>query len=112
MTDEKGTIVKVNGEAVSEFDADTKLDKVTSTANKQRLYGINPDGTQTVKNIGGSGYDIPVRDVSGHISVPVTPKSDGHAASKQYVDGKIGDIQSALEELHTYAQSLIGGVAE
>lgn len=57
MTDEKGTIVKVNGEAVSEFDADTKADI-------------------------------------------------------QYVDNKIGDIQSALEELHTYAQSLIGGCEE
>lgn len=30
-------------------------------------------------------------------------------ATKEYVDEKIGDIDSALEELHNYAQALIGG---
>ena len=29
--------------------------------------------------------------------------------TKAYVDGKIGDIDAALDELHNYAQSLIGG---
>lgn len=29
--------------------------------------------------------------------------------TKEYVDEKIGDIDSALEELHNYAQALIGG---
>ena len=28
---------------------------------------------------------------------------------KDYVDGKIGDIDTALDELHSYAQSLISG---
>ena len=31
--------------------------------------------------------------------------------TKKYVDEKIGDIDNALEELHTYAQALIGGEA-
>jgi hypothetical protein len=29
--------------------------------------------------------------------------------TKGYVDEKIGDIDEALEELHNYAQALIGG---
>ena len=33
----------------------------------------------------------------------------GDAATKGYVDEKIGDIDTALEELHNYAQALIGG---
>ena len=28
---------------------------------------------------------------------------------KEYVDGKIGDISLALDELHNYAQAIIGG---
>lgn len=33
-------------------------------------------------------------------------------ATTNYVDSKIGDIDTALDELHTYAQNLIGGVTE
>ena len=30
---------------------------------------------------------------------------------KEYVDEKIGDVETALDELHAYAQSLVGGNA-
>jgi hypothetical protein len=109
--DEKGTIVKVNGESMSEFDADTKLDKITSTGGR-RVYGIEPDGTQATYAVGDGTGNIARRTTGGNLNVPEEPLQGTHAASKKYVDDQLGDIQSALEELHTYAQSLIGGGAE
>ena len=28
---------------------------------------------------------------------------------KEYIDEQLGDVETALDELHTYAQSLVGG---
>ena len=119
--DEKGTIVKVNGESVSEFDADTKLDKMTNTSSKIRLYAVSKEGEQVVVFVGVLKDEVVTRADKGNIILP--PKSSAGAMEdsryaaplwyvKQYVDDKIGDIQSALGELHTYAQTLIGGGAE
>lgn len=41
-----------------------------------------------------------------------TPKGKKQAANKEYVDGLVGDINTALDELHAYAQSLVGGGVE
>lgn len=37
------------------------------------------------------------------------PINNTDAANKQYVDGLVGDISTALDELHTYAQALVSG---
>lgn len=113
-----GTIVKVNGEAVSEFDADSKLDaKASPYSGVKSAYYCNADGSQGLVQIGGAVGQIPQRTTNGHITLPTTGfNSSAYAVPKKYVDdtitSRIGDIQSALEELHTYAQSLIGGGAE
>ncbi len=60
---------------------------------------------------GATSWSVPCRDDSGCIKT-ATPIADLDAANKKYVDDAIGDISSALDELHTYAQSLIGGNAE
>lgn len=39
------------------------------------------------------------------------PINNTDAANKQYVDGLVGDISTALDELHTYAQALVNGGA-
>ena len=90
-----GATITVGGQVVSNFDADTKLDKVTSVASKQRLYCINTDGTQTTKSIGDSGYDIPVRDASGRIPLPLLPTynlNDNSAIPKKYVDDLVKSL--------------------
>ena len=106
--------VKVNGEVVAEFDADTKLDKVTSKANVTRVYSINEDGSQgTIEADQEAKGDSIVRRNNGHIALPSDMESyidDFCAVPKKYVDENIGDIQSALDNLHEYAQSLVGGV--
>ena len=38
-----------------------------------------------------------------------TPTETLHCANKQYVDDIVGNIESALDELHNYAQALISG---
>lgn len=49
-------------------------------------------------------------DVVGSIIKSVSdPKDDTDAANKGYVDGLVGDIEVAIDELHNYAQSLVGG---
>lgn len=53
------------------------------------------------------------KDLTTHIS-DTNPTNDGavtECAVKEYVDGKIGDISSALDELHAYAETLKGGDA-
>ncbi len=51
---------------------------------------------------------IPIRDDNGNLFTG-EPKNDVDCANKAYVDTLIGDIDSALTELHNYAQALIGG---
>lgn len=107
-----GTTVKVSGEAVSEFDADTKLDKLISEIGNS-VYISKADGSTMLMRLGTNAGQIPSRTTGGHIVLPTTGLIyDYIAVPKKYVDDKIGDIQSALEELHTYAQSLIGGNEE
>lgn len=40
-----------------------------------------------------------------------TPTEDNDAATKKYVDDLVGSVESILTELHTYAQTKIGGEA-
>ena len=39
----------------------------------------------------------------------LAPTTDLECANKKYVDDLTGDIGSALDELHNYAQAIIGG---
>lgn len=83
-----GTNVTVNNQPVGTFNADSKLDKVTSTDNSHRVYIVKGDGTQSVVKYGQSAgpYSIIARDVDSQIVVPETPTADTNATSKSYVD--------------------------
>ena len=54
-----------------------------------------------------AGY-IVSRDGKGNLWTG-NPIDDQDCANKKYVDDIVGDIDSALTELHNYAQALIGG---
>ena len=66
-----------------------------------------------VENVVTDAY----RDLRGHLSMHTDSTDNPHhvtaeqvgAYTKQEVDVKIGDISSALDELHAYAQSVISG---
>lgn len=88
-----GSTILVNGAIVNEFNADTKLDKVTTThsSKKLRLYAVNSDGSQTVIDASPirNGHEIPRYTGGGQLDVS-TPKSEYQAANKLYVDTAVG----------------------
>lgn len=88
-----GTTITVNGSAVSSWNADTKLDKITSTAPVNRAYIINEDGSQGALQVSDSIFAnaIVQRASDTQIYVPETPTSNKHAASKKYVDDKVAN---------------------
>lgn len=98
-----GTTITVNGSAVSSWNADTKLDKVTSTASYDRAYVVTANGANTTYNI----IQIPVAgalvrrlsDNRGGIRVPDTPVQSYEAASKKYVDDKFKNVSDPTPRL-------------
>lgn len=87
------TLVYVNGEAQNTWDADTKVDKVTSSGDR-RVYAINGSGGQTTyrldsKIAASPTLQIVCRDPGGQVTVPSVPRLNTDAASKGYVDSKV-----------------------
>lgn len=74
-------------------DISGKLDKVTSSASGSRIYGVSPDGTQTMYDLSdeASGNTVPLRGTNGVLSVG-TPVEEYHAAPKGYVDTEMSKI--------------------
>lgn len=98
-----GTYIYQDGQVINEFNADTKLDKITTSGGGNKLYGINNDGeqktytirTDPVTNSGNYKNQIVQYDVTsgksvnnGLIRIALTPLEAYHTASKSYVDNK------------------------
>ena len=85
-----GTTVSVNGNPVSTFDADTKLDKTTGITTYPQLYAKSASGNKVMIDLRSDvveGEDVAVsRSLLGNILVPLTPVSNNSATSKKYVD--------------------------
>ena len=102
-----GSVITSGGVYISEFNADTKLDRVTATSIYPRLYDVQADGTQGVVSFTSSvvPHTVVQRNGSnGDVLVPIIPSSADAAASKQYVDGGfVGKLQSHEGEYRVYA---------
>ena len=83
-----GTTVSVNGLPVTTFDADTKVDKVTTSSTYSQVYSKTAQGVNQMLDIDNNATagTIPVRNINGNLKVNETPNYDGDAASKKYVD--------------------------
>lgn len=81
------TLVFVDGEAQNTWDADTKLDKVSTTTEFNQAYVKTPTGAQLMFNMNNdvSASTIAVRTADGQIRTS-TPALGVDAANKQYVD--------------------------
>ena len=92
-----GSLILVNGQAVAQFNADTKLDKLTSTALRDRLYGIMADGSQFTPFINGEPLvgAIPRYGANATIQSAV-PTQPNHCANKAYVDGNVESLRSLI----------------
>lgn len=84
------TLVTVANQFQNIWNADTKVDKVT-TPGTERVYTVGSDGSQGVKGVSTTAtpLQIPVYDGIGRLST-ATPSSENHCANKGYVDGKVG----------------------
>ena len=83
-----GTNVTVKNQPVGTFNADSKLDKVTSTSTYNRAYIKSADGSQGLMNMGPNAgpWSLVERDANSQIPVPEIPAATDHATSKKYVD--------------------------
>lgn len=95
-----GTNVTVNNQPVGTFNADSKLDKITTTADYDRAYIIRADGSQQTKpcRVTAISDALVVRDYAAQIRLPETPADINHATSKKYVDD---NLNSKLDKVTT-----------
>lgn len=109
-----GTKVFENGVELSEWNSNTKLDKVTSTGS-ERAYTINSDGSNITTQISQdapTANTIAKRTLSGQIRVPYSPSEARDAASKNYVDNSLSSLSnniSGLEDRIRYLEDASGG---
>lgn len=88
---ESGTTVTESGVELETWNADTKLDKVSTTTDNAEAYVKEANGTQGTRGISRSGstatgFTLVERTAMGGVSVPTTPYSANDATSKFYVD--------------------------
>lgn len=83
-----GTTVTVDGETVSTFDADTKLDKVTEATVREQVYGKAADGSQAMYTVTANpiASRIPRIGSDNSLNVALEPVNEYSATSKKYVD--------------------------
>lgn len=93
-----GTTVSVGGNAVTSWDADTKLDKVTTVTADDFAYIKRANGGQTVMQIttASTGAALVKRVTGGYINVPAIPTNNNYATSKKYVDDGLAAKQDTL----------------
>lgn len=96
LTDEQKRIARENigatsvlseGTYLGTFNVDTKLDKITTTASYDRLYGVLANGNKWNPYVTASAnpYHIVIRNSSGYFSMK-DPVNNDHGATKKYVD--------------------------
>ncbi|MBQ2934437.1 MAG: hypothetical protein IJE02_07485 [Clostridia bacterium] len=100
--DVSGFVEKVKGngftyQVYAVGDLDNEYNDITLTVEDNGRFEAGADDGQ-----------IPSRQANGNL-LTNEPIKDLDCANKKYVDDKIGDIDSAITELHNYAQALIGG---
>ena len=85
------TLVTVGGQYQNFWDADTKLDKDTSTTTYNQVYVKSAAGGQGTINVTKQSIADAVvqRQSDGNIYVPLVPAEGVDAASKEYVDTEI-----------------------
>lgn len=88
-----GTYIYVGGEPAAEWNADSKVDKITATGAYVRLYGIETNGSQRTVNatpdaVAGS---VPMRDGNGNFKVG-TGTDPMDAANLKYIADNVARI--------------------
>lgn len=116
-----GTYIFQDGQVVNEFNADTKLDKIT-TSGSYRLYGVNPNGGQWTATVrqdpqttnAAYKYQLAMYDITGSnnknnglIRISEVPIERYHTASKAYVDNAFKVYQHNQHLQLTYSDESV-----
>lgn len=104
-----GSTILVNGAIVTEFNADTKLDKVTTNASGiPQAYIVNTSGGQEMTGINSyaSDWSIARRYTDGRLRVAM-PVETTDATTKGYVDTQISSLSTSVS--NTYQPKLTAG---
>ena len=96
--DENNIISAIGGSGTTNYN---------SLSNKPKINGVELSGDKTNKDL---GINIPTKlseldNDEGYVKDVLL--ADYY--TKDEIDAKIGDIETALDELHNYAQAIIGG---
>ena len=104
-----GTNVTVNNQPVGTFNADSKLDKMTTTSDYNRAYIVKQDGGQTLLNCGSNAgpYTLISRTSDAQIIVPEIPTATNHAASKKYVDDNLKNKLDKVTSTSVYNKAYV-----
>lgn len=87
-----GSQIYANGQPVDIWDADTKLDKITSNNDYARLYAVSDRGAQTTFNLASppTAYTVAYRTSTGTLK-GATPTADNDLTTKAYVDNAVAN---------------------
>lgn len=91
-----GTTIYSNGSVVSEWNADTKLNRNTTTGTYDRAYIVNTSGSQALTNISTTAVvdTIAKRDSYGRLKT-AAPGIGEDATNKTYVDNAISTLDAS-----------------
>ena len=96
-----GTTITVGGQAVSTFNADTKLNKNTSTASADRLYGILSTGETFYPFLSGDPKQGTIPRYNSRKTITTsTPSQDTDCVNLQYLNSQLLPIQYAADALN------------
>lgn len=101
-----GSTILVNGAIVNEFNADTKVDKITNTSGLL-AYTVK-DGVQTSTDCTSAAtpWTLATRGANGILAVG-TPTAASHATTKTYVDTALGNKLDKDTSSTTYNQAYV-----
>ena len=97
-----GTKITVGGAVQTTWNADGKLDAVTTSTTNPRLYMKNANGTQNMIDVVQSAteYTVPMRLPGGNIQLPTSQNTTNngryYACHRDYVDTKLAAKQDTL----------------
>ena len=86
--------------------------KTTTWTEEEKAAAIGLLGAVDNANVKEAAFalSIPIRDGGGRVSTQA-PIADLHATNKAYVDGLVGNIETALDSIIAIQEGLIGGNA-
>ena len=102
--------VKVGGQVVSEFDADTKMDRPNNATGAMKVISVNWNNTIGLQGVGSAPQADRIAMFTSRKTLQTEAATDEKdAVNLAQLNAAIGDIESVLDEMHEYAQELING---